>query len=58
MKTTDQLQHSLILQGLYGTRYAATYLRSRGWSLEAALWTLLNTEIRCSDYDFDQEIPS
>lgn len=46
MKTADQLQHALILQELYGTFYAARYMRQHGWSLEAAFWNLLNSEPR------------
>lgn len=29
-----------------GVRTAAGYLRNRGWSIEAALWTLCGTEVR------------
>lgn len=41
-----QLKRARHIKRTLGARYAAGYLRKRGWSLEGALWVLLGMAVR------------
>ncbi len=43
---SNQLQKAKHIARTLGMKCAAAYMRNRGWSLEAACWTLLRKESR------------
>ena len=43
-KGKSVLQHAQNVAGSLGTYKAARYLKERGWSMEAALWTLCKSK--------------
>lgn len=45
-KSPDQIKRARVIKRTLGARVAARYLALRGWSLEAALWIILGTEVR------------
>ena len=45
-RRASQIDTARLGQGVLGTRWAAEFLRLRGWSLEAALYILLGIEER------------